>query len=163
MATERCHLPFPCRLHAVAYCDGGETLKPIVETTVPWDVVDPRYVTEHEYKPGRSTWSWILWQDDSANYDDQVRYVDLAAAMGYEYILVDSWWDKMTGYDRMEKLVKYAHSKGVGVFLWYSSSGYWNDIEQSPINKMDNSIIRKRDALDAAPGSERHQGRLFRR
>ena len=123
----------------------GETLKPIVETTVPWDVVDPRYVTEHEYKPGRSTWSWILWQDDSANYDDQVRYVDLAAAMGYEYILVDSWWDKMTGYDRMEKLVKYAHSKGVGVFLWYSSSGYWNDIEQSPINKMDNSIIRKKE------------------
>ena len=117
----------------------GETLKPIVETTVPWDVVEPRY------KPGRSTWSWILWQDDSANYDDQVRYVDLAAAMGYEYILVDSWWDKMTGYDRMEKLVKYAHSKGVDVFLWYSSSGYWNDIEQSPINKMDNSIIRKKE------------------
>ena len=123
----------------------GETLKPIVETTVPWDVVESRYVTEHEYKPGRSTWSWILWQDDSANYDDQVRYVDLAAAMGYEYILVDSWWDKMTGYDRMEKLVKYAHSKGVDVFLWYSSSGYWNDIEQSPINKMDNSIIRKKE------------------
>lgn len=123
----------------------GETLQPIVETAVPWDVVEPRYATEHEYKPGRSTWSWILWQDDSANYDDQVRYVDLAAAMGYEYILVDSWWDKMTGYDRMEKLVKYAHSKGVDVFLWYSSSGYWNDIEQSPINKMDNSIIRKKE------------------
>lgn len=64
--------------------------------------------------------------------------------MGYEYILVDSWWDKMTGYERMEKLVEYAHSKGVDVFLWYSSSGYWNDIEQSPINKMDNSIIRKK-------------------
>ena len=123
----------------------GESLKPIVETTAPWDVVEPRYESEHEYKPGRSTWSWILWQDDSANYDDQVRYVDLAAAMGYEYILVDSWWDKMTGYERMEKLVEYAHSKGVDVFLWYSSSGYWNDIEQSPINKMDNSIIRKKE------------------
>lgn len=107
-------------------------------------MVEPRYESEHEYKPGRSTWSWILWQDDSANYDDKVRYVDLAAAMGYEYILVDSWWDKMTGYERMEKLVEYAHSKGVDVFLWYSSSGYWNDIEQSPINKMDNSIIRKK-------------------
>ena len=123
----------------------GETLKPIVETTVPWDVVQPRYESKHEYKFGRSTWSWILWQDDSANYDDQVRYVDLAAEMGYEYILVDSWWDKMTGYDGMAKLVKYAHSKGVDVFLWYSSSGYWNDIEQSPINKMDNAIVRKRE------------------
>lgn len=123
----------------------GETLKPIVETTVPWDVVEPRYATEHGYKPGRGTWSWILWQDGSINYDDQVRYVDLAAAMGYEYVLVDNWWDKYIGRERMEQLIKYARSKGVEVFLWYSSSGYWNDIEQGPVNRMDNSIARKQE------------------
>lgn len=123
----------------------GETLKPIVETTVPWDVVEPRYTTTHDYKPGRGTWSWILWQDGSINYDDQVRYVDLAAAMGYEYVLIDSWWDNNIGRDRMEQFVKYARSKGVEVFLWYSSSGYWNDIEQSPVNRMDNSIARKQE------------------
>ena len=122
-----------------------ETLKPIVETTVPWDVVEPRYATEHGYKPGRGTWSWILWQDGSINYDDQVRYVDLAAAMGYEYVLVDNWWDKYIGRERMEQLIKYARSKGVEVFLWYSSSGYWNDIEQGPVNRMDNSIARKQE------------------
>ena len=123
----------------------GETLKPIVETTVPWDVVEPRYTTTHDYKPGRGTWSWILWQDGSINYDDQVRYVDLAAAMGYEYVLIDNWWDNNIGRDRMEQFVKYARSKGVEVFLWYSSSGYWNDIEQSPVNRMDNSIVRKQE------------------
>ena len=123
----------------------GETLKPIVETTVPWDVVEPRYTTTHEYKPGRGTWSWILWQDGSINYDDQVRYADLAAAMGYEYVLIDNWWDNNIGRDRMEQFVKYARSKGVEVFLWYSSSGYWNDIEQSPVNRMDNSIARKQE------------------
>lgn len=123
----------------------GETLKPIVETTVPWDVVEPRYTTTHDYKPGRGTWSWILWQDGSINYDDQVRYVDLAAAMGYEYVLIDNWWDNNIGRDRMEQFIKYARSKGVEVFLWYSSSGYWNDIEQSPVNRMDNSIVRKQE------------------
>ena len=123
----------------------GETLKPIVETTVPWDVVEPRYTTTHDYKPGRGTWSWILWQDGSINYDDQVRYVDLAAAMGYEYVLIDNWWDNNIGRDRMEQFIKYARSKGVEVFLWYSSSGYWNDIEQSPVNRMDNSIARKQE------------------
>ena len=122
----------------------GETLKPIVETTVPWDVVEPRSTT-HDYKPGRGTWSWILWQDGSINYDDQVRYVDLAAAMGYEYVLIDNWWDNNIGRDRMEQFIKYARSKGVEVFLWYSSSGYWNDIEQSPVNRMDNSIARKQE------------------
>ena len=123
----------------------GETLKPIVETTVPWDVVEPRYTTTHDYKSGRGTWSWILWQDGSINYDDQVRYVDLAAAMGYEYVLIDNWWDNNIGRDRMEQFIKYARSKGVEVFLWYSSSGYWNDIEQSPVNRMDNSIARKQE------------------
>lgn len=123
----------------------GETLKPIVETTVPWDVVEPLYKTEHDYRMGRGTWSWILWQDGSINYDDQVRYVDLAVAMGYEYVLIDNWWDTNIGHQRMEQLIKYAHSKGVDVFLWYSSSGYWNDIEQGPTNLMDNLIVRKRE------------------
>lgn len=123
----------------------GETLQPIVETTVPWDVVEPRYTTEHDYKMGRGTWSWILWQDNSINYDDQVKYVDLAAALGYQYVLIDNWWNTNIGHDRMTQFIKYANSKGVDVFLWYSSSGYWNDIEQGPTNLMDNAIARKRE------------------
>ena len=123
----------------------GDNLKPIVETTVPWDVVSPLYETEHEYRFGRGTWSWILWQDGSINYDDQVRYIDLASVMGYEYVLIDNWWDTRIGHQRMKSLVEYARSKGVELFLWYSSSGYWNDIEQGPVNRMDNAIIRKRE------------------
>ena len=123
----------------------GETLKPIVETTVPWDVVEPLYETEHNYRMGRGTWSWILWQDGSINYDDKVRYIDLAAAMGYEYALIDNWWDTNIGHERMEQLIRYARSKKVDMFLWYSSSGYWNDIEQGPTNLMDNPIARKRE------------------
>ena len=121
----------------------GSTLKPIAESTVTWDVVEPRYESKHEYKFGKGTWSWILWQDGSINYDDQVKYIDLAAAMDFQYVLVDNFWDKNIGYDRMEELVKYAHSKGVDVFLWYSSSGYWNDISQCPLNKMDSPVERK--------------------
>ena len=123
----------------------GETLKPIVETTIPWDLVEPLYESEHEYKYGRGTWSWIMWQDGSINYDDQVRYIDLASAMGYEYVLIDNWWDTNIGRTRMADLVKYAQSKNVDVFLWYSSSGYWNDIEQGPVHYMDNPIHRKRE------------------
>ena len=37
----------------------GDNLKPIVETTVPWDVVEPRFTSEHTYKYGKGTWSWI--------------------------------------------------------------------------------------------------------
>ncbi len=123
----------------------GDNLQPIVETTVPWDVVKPRFETKHDYKFGRATWSWIVWQDASINYDDQVRYIDLSSAMGYEYILIDAGWDVNIGRERMEQLAKYARSKNVDLFLWYSSSGYWNDIEQSPTNRMDNPIARKEE------------------
>ncbi|MBR1667036.1 MAG: glycoside hydrolase family 97 catalytic domain-containing protein [Bacteroidaceae bacterium] len=121
----------------------GKSLKPIVETTVPWDYVTPRYETAHDYKYGKGTWSWIVWQDNSINYNDQVQYIKLAKDMGYSYVLIDNWWDNNIGKDKMTELVKYAQSQGVDVFLWYSSSGWWNDIEQGPINIMSEPIVRK--------------------
>ena len=123
----------------------GEDLAPIVETTIAWDVVDPRYETEHDYRYGKGTWSWIVWQDASINYEDQVKYVDLAAAMNFRYVLVDNWWDTNIGKEKIADLVAYAKSKDVDVFLWYSSSGWWNDIEQGPVNIMSDPISRKKE------------------
>ncbi|RZA00614.1 MAG: glycoside hydrolase family 97 protein [Sphingobacteriaceae bacterium] len=123
----------------------GDNLKPIVETTIPYDVVDPLYAPSIVYKPGKSTWSWILWQDNSMNYDDQVKFIDLAAALKYEYILIDALWDKNIGYDKMKQLIKYAQSKKVDVLLWYNSNGPYNDAPQGPRNKMHNAIERKKE------------------
>lgn len=123
----------------------GTNLKPIVETTIPFDVVDPLYAPSQEYKAGRATWSWIMWQDESMNYDDQITFIDLAQKLGYEYILMDALWDKNVGYKRMEELIKYAHSKKVDVFLWYNSNGAWNNAPQGPKNCMDNAIARKKE------------------
>jgi len=64
----------------------GESLKPIVETTIPFDLVEPLYEASQDYTFGRGVWSWIMWQDASMNYDDQVTYIDFASEMGYEYI-----------------------------------------------------------------------------
>lgn len=123
----------------------GDNLKPIVETTVAWDLVEPLYKPSIEYQMGRSTWSWIMWQDGSINYDDQVRYVDLSAAMGYELVLVDNWWDNNIGRERIKELVDYAAAKNVGVCLWYNSNGYWSDAPQTPKNKMNAAIARKKE------------------
>lgn len=121
----------------------GQTLKPIVETTIPFDVVVPLYEPTIDYKPGRASWSWIVWQDASMCYDDQKTFVDLAADMGWEYILMDALWDTQVGRERMEELFKYAQSKGVDVFLWYNSNGGWNDAPQGMKHCMDNPISRK--------------------
>ena len=123
----------------------GTTLKPIVETTIPYDVVEPLYEPSQAYQPGRYTWSWLIWQDESVNYDDQVKMIDLSAAMGYEYVLVDNWWDKQIGRDRIVELNRYANSKGVKLLLWYNSNGYANDAPQTPRNCMNTALARNRE------------------
>lgn len=122
----------------------GNNLKPIVETTIPFDFVTPLYEPSINYQPGRYTWSWLIWQDNSINYDDQVKFIDLAAAQGFEYTLVDNWWDTQIGRDKIEKLSEYAQSKGVHLMLWYNSNGFENDAPQGPRNVMNNSITRKK-------------------
>ena len=123
----------------------GETLKPIVETTSAYDNVRPLYEPTQVYQPGRSTWSWILWQDASCNYKDQQTFIDLAAAMGYEYILIDALWDKQIGYENMPSLIAYAQSKGVDVLLWYNSNGNWNDAPQGPKHRLDSAPARQKE------------------
>jgi len=123
----------------------GDSLKPIVETTIPFDVVDQLYEPSQKYQFGKSTWSWILWQDNSMNYDDQTKFIDLASKLNYEFILIDALWDKNIGKERMKELIQYAKSKNVGVLLWYNSNGSANDAPMGPRNKMSSSVERKKE------------------
>lgn len=123
----------------------GSNLKPIVETTIPFDVVEPQYKASKDYSFGKSTWSWLLWQDDSINFDDQKKFIDLSADMGYEFVLVDNWWDTKIGRDKIEQLVAHGKNKDVGVCLWYNSNGFWNDAPQGPKNGMNTAVARKRE------------------
>ena len=123
----------------------GSSLAPIVETTIPYDVVEPLYEASQQYKPSRYTWSWLIWQDGSINYDDQVKMIDVAAAQEYEAVLVDALWDKQIGRKRIEELSKYAKSKKVSLMLWYNSNGFENDAPQTPRQIMNNAIARKKE------------------
>ena len=123
----------------------GKTLAPIVETTVPFDVVKPLYPAKGEYTYGRGSWSWIIGMDGSTNYKEQLRYIDFSAAMGYQSVLVDALWDKQIGRDKIEELAKYGKNKGVALYLWYNSNGYWNDAPQTPRSIMDNAIARRKE------------------
>ena len=123
----------------------GATLANVVETTVAWDVVKPKYKASRDYTYGKGVWSWIIGMDSSCNFDEQKRYIDFAAAMGYRTVLIDALWDVQIGYDRMEELARYGRSKGVGIFLWYNSNGSWNDAPQSPKGRMDRSAARRKE------------------
>ncbi len=123
----------------------GATLANIVESTVANDLVQPKFQASKDYTYGKGSWSWIIGMDSSCNFDEQKRYIDFSAAMGWRSVLVDALWDKQIGYEKMEELSRYAQSKGVGLFLWYNSNGAWNDAPQSPKDKMDKSPARRKE------------------
>ena len=123
----------------------GTTLAPIMETTVPFDVVEPLYEASKEYVYGAGSWSWIIGMDGSTVYDVQKQYIDFTAEMGYQTVLIDALWDTQIGREKIADLAAYAKSKGVAIFLWYNSNGYWNNAPQSPKGIMDNTIIRRRE------------------
>ncbi len=123
----------------------GSDLAPIVETTVSYDLVEPQYEPAHEFPAGRYTWSWLIWQDNSVNEEDSKKFIDLASAMGFEYCLIDGFWDTQIGRDKMPELSKYAQDKSVNLLLWYNSNGYENDAPQTPKGRMDRSHERRQE------------------
>src|SRR5690606_6277741 len=75
-------------------------------------------------KPGKSAWEWshdaILETDQIASglnnlsYDLYKYYVDFAAENKLEYITMDAGW----GMEYAQKIIQYAATKNVKVFLW---------------------------------------------
>ena len=123
----------------------GETLAPIMETTIPFDLVKPLYEPSQKYEYGRGSWSWIIGMDGSTVYDVQKKYIDFSAAMGYQSVLVDALWDTQIDRDKIKELAEYGAKKGVALYLWYNSNGYWNDAPQGPRGIMSNTIARRKE------------------
>jgi alpha-glucosidase len=113
------------------------SLKTIVESTLGTDVARPSIKINTSFvKPGKASWSWIMSKDDSIIYSEQIRYIDFAAKMNWQYCLVDAAWDQKIGYDKIKELSQYAASKNVGLLLWYNSAGDWNTVKFTPRSKL---------------------------
>lgn len=123
----------------------GETLAPIVETTVPFDVVTPKYAASQNYEFTKGSWSWIIKMDNNTTFPVQKEYIDFSAAMGWQTVLVDALWDTQIGRDKIAELAQYGATKGVDLYLWYNSNGYWNDAPQGPRGRMDNTTLRRNE------------------
>lgn len=123
----------------------GNDLAPILETTVPFDLVKRKYEAKQAPDYSKGTWSWIIGMDPSMNYDEQKRYIDFSKDLGYETVLVDALWDNALGKKGVEELAKYAKERGVSLYLWYNSNGSWNDAYQGPRNIMNRSHERRQE------------------
>ena len=122
----------PWRIIAISDNLGG-----LVESTLETDLAAPaKYDVSSWLKPGIASWSWVILKDDSTIYDVQKRYIDFAASMNWRYCLIDAYWDKQIGYEKIEQLAEYAKTKNVIILVWYNSAGDWNTTPLTPRDKM---------------------------
>lgn len=121
----------------------GESLAGIVESTLVEDVCPPSPIKDTSWiKPGRVAWSW--WSDPPSPTDGakQKKFVDFAAEMGWEYVLVDANWTIMDN-GTIHDVIRHAKSKGVGVLLWYNSGGPHNVVTEKPRDCLTYAEVRR--------------------
>ena len=112
-------------------------LKEIVESTLVDDVSDPTTITDLSWvKPGRAAWVYWAYNHGTKDFKTCCAYVDLAAEMGWEYVLFDWEWDAMTNGGKLEDAVAYALSKGVKPWIWYNSGGNHTWVRATPLDRM---------------------------
>jgi alpha-glucosidase len=115
----------------------SDNLAGLVESTLETDLANPaKYDVSSWLKPGVASWSWVILKDDSTTYEVQRRYIDFASSMNWRYCLIDAFWDKQIGYDKIKQLADYSRTKNVKILLWYNSAGDWNSTVLTPRDKM---------------------------
>lgn len=78
---------------------------------------------------GKGPCTWMVYGNDGAQWDRQKWFVDVAAATGCEYLLVDAGWRSekwgwLKGggdvWARAAELCQYARERRVGIILWHA-------------------------------------------
>jgi hypothetical protein len=113
------------------------SLATVTNSTLGTDLAAPAIAFDKQLiKPGHASWSWAILKDDGTVYEVQKQFIDYAADMHWDYTLIDADWDRKIGYDRVKELATYAAGKGIGILVWYNSSGPWNKTEYSPKSQL---------------------------
>jgi alpha-glucosidase len=78
----------------------------------------PKGVNTNWVKPGRSVWKYL---DGGENTLESMKeFSRLAGELGFEYNVVEGFWQKWTE-DQMRELVDYANQQKVGTWFWKHS------------------------------------------
>lgn len=99
-------------------------LATVTGSTLVDDLAPPSRVADTSWiRPGAVAWSWLAgFGPAQRSLETQRRFVDYAAAHGWEYSLVDDGWNTT---DWMPELMEYAERRGVRVLLWM----HWTDLD----------------------------------
>ncbi|SEM03378.1 alpha-glucosidase [bacterium A37T11] len=73
-------------------------------------------------KPGRSVWSW--WSKDAGymSWQNEIKFIDYADQLTFEYVLLDEGWEKWPNkWQMLANYCRLARLKHIGVWVWKHS------------------------------------------
>ena len=103
-------------------------LAAIAENTLAENLCPPCALEDTSWiRPGVTAWTWLC-RERTDNLSTYKKYIDLAAEMHWQYLLMDEGWQPRAQDQRkgvyagyhpwMRDLVEYAHEKRIGLILW---------------------------------------------
>lgn len=116
----------------------GDSPGDLVESEIVQNLNEPCAIEETDWiRPGISAWDHWWSGDVKMEQDVVLEYIDLAAEMGWEYMLIDwQWYGRSNVPDadittvaphlKMEEILVYAKEKNVKCWLWL----HWTDMER---------------------------------
>ena len=114
----------PWRIAMTAADLNGMVNSDIVRNVNPAPTGDFSYV-----QPGRSVWSW--WAHDrpdgwlaDTDYSQEIRYIDQAKQLGFEYTVIDGGWPTFT-QAHLDSILQHASDQGIKVWLWKD----WSELD----------------------------------
>ena len=97
----------------------------------------PQGAEEPWIKPGRSVFTWLTEEPNRLSVANHKRYVDGAAELGLQSVVVDDGWEHWgqtepdakgrSKWDFLKELTDYARAKNVDIWVWRPSSPRWGN------------------------------------
>ncbi|MBR3872786.1 MAG: glycoside hydrolase family 97 catalytic domain-containing protein [Clostridia bacterium] len=105
-------MPFVSPWRYITLCDD---LDELVQSHLAFDLCGHSRLADSSWiRPARALWAWWEYENGAQLYTESRRYVDTAAQMGFEAVVLDCGWDA----NWVPHLCRYAHQKGVQLWLW---------------------------------------------
>ncbi|HHV09503.1 MAG TPA: hypothetical protein GXX75_04375 [Clostridiales bacterium] len=91
------------------------TLDEVVNSTLNYNLNPPAKMEDTSWiKPARALWAWWISDTGAQVFTEVKQYVDFAAAMGFEAVVVDAGWDETW----IRQFCNYAHARNISPWLW---------------------------------------------
>jgi len=101
----------------------ADDLNTIIRSTILENLNPPTKIKDTSWiKPGRASWPWFADRYNVQTLEEHIMYIDYTASMGWEYMTIDAGWEK--NELPVVEAVKYADTKGVGIWLWAHSRNF---------------------------------------